>query len=255
MPSAKASPCALLFSVGVGGVNRAEDVKAVQARLQYVREQSKFNDVPLRRFAYPGIGGRGEISRMPNGVCDEITIGWIKEFQSHYLKAPDGLISPGGTTNKFLSNWALKDIQSDVKWSGQILKTAWLTLSPLLPEGSVCKSAYRTAEDQKAIIDAFWTGRYATELKQKLGSRYDEISALTGDARYRAMVPQLKAIGQAVAMPGTSRHQFGKAIDIGGPPDAEQIRVVTLVGKAQSTLFNLSQLLLERNGCVHVEIY
>src|SRR5215510_9627595 len=103
MASVAIAPCNILFAVGVGAPNKPQDITAVQQRLQYIRDQSKMNGVPLRRFGYAGLGGRGEISRMPNGRCDEITVGWIKEFQSHFLKEPDGSISPGGTTNKFLS--------------------------------------------------------------------------------------------------------------------------------------------------------
>jgi hypothetical protein len=254
MPSAKPSPLFLSAGVGFGQPNKPTDVKAVQERLQFIRDQSFLNRIPLRRPDYAGLGSRGEVSRMPSGACDEITLGWIKEFQSMFLRTPDGVISPGGTTNKFLSNWSIRPVDTGVKWIGQ-LEAAWLLVSPFLPDGSHCTSAYRTADDQKRIIDRMFTTTYAGELKGKLGSRYDTILASTGDDRYKAMVPELRALGQAVAMPGTSPHQKGKAFDIGGPStiDNEQVRVARLVGTANNTLFS-GKVLKERNGCVHVEI-
>jgi len=254
MPSAKLSPLFLSAGIGVGAPNKPEDVKALQGRLQYVRDQSKVNRVPLRRPDYAGLGGRGEVSRVPNGSCDEITVGWIKEFQSIFMKMPDGVISPGGTTNKFLSSWGIRPVNSGVNWIGQ-LETAWLLVSPLLPDGSKCTSAYRSIDDQKRIIDNMFQNTYAAELKGKLGARYDTILASTGDARYRSMVTELRAVGQAVAMPGSSPHQFGKAIDIGGPStiDNEQVRIAKMVGTANNALFS-GKILKERNGCVHVEI-
>jgi hypothetical protein len=254
MPAVKLSPLFIGAAVGVGAPNRAHDVTAVQQRLQYIRDQSTRNRIPLRRPDYAGLGSRGEISRMPSGVCDDITIGWIKEFQSIFLRTPDGVISPGGTTNKFLSTWGIRPVASDVTWMGR-LETAWLLLSPLLPDGSKCESAYRTADDQRRIIDRMFQSRYADELKRKLGARYDTILASTGDARYGSMVTELRAVGQSVAMPGRSPHQRGKAIDIGGPStiDAEQVRIARMVGNANGTLFS-GHILKERNGCVHVEI-
>jgi hypothetical protein len=70
------------------------------------------------------------------------------------------------------------------------------------------------------------------------------------------MVTELRAMTppQAVAMPGTSPHQSGKAFDIGGPADDEQVRVARMVGRANAILFSPKAPLKERNGCVHVEI-
>lgn len=254
MPSVKLSPLFLSAAVGVGAPNRSTDVKAVQERLQYIRDQSVRNRIPLRRPGYAGIGGRGEVSRMANGLCDDITVSWIKEFQSIYLNMPDGVISPGGMTSKFLSIWSIKPVGTRVQWMGQ-LETAWLLMSPLMPEGSHCTSAYRSADDQRRIIDNMFKTTYVTELKAKLGTRYDTILASTGTDRDRAMVTELRALKQDVAMPGSSPHQKGKAIDVGGPStiDAEQVRVAKLVGTANNALFS-GKILKERNGCVHVEI-
>lgn len=254
MPIAAATPILMSGSVGgPGAANRAADVTAVQGKLGAIRETSMFEGVPLRGVAYTGIGPRGDISRMPTGVCDDITIGWIKDFQSLFMKTPDGVISPGGATHKFMNGWALSPVNAGVNFNTPQLKTAWMILSPLLPPLSKCTSAYRSAADQERIIDNMWSVTYAAELRGKLGARYDTIGAMTGDARYAAMVTELRAIGQQVARPGTSPHQKGKAVDIGGPADAEQVRVAKLVAAANSTLYS-GTILKERNGCVHVEI-
>ncbi|HKU95423.1 MAG TPA: D-alanyl-D-alanine carboxypeptidase family protein [Vineibacter sp.] len=255
MPSVKLPPLFLSGSVGVGGANRPTDVKAVQNRLQYVREQSVRQSIPLRRPDYAGMGSRGMTSRIADGACDEITVGWIKEFQSIFLRNPDGQISPGGHTSRFLSRWEPRPISSKVVWTGR-LGEAWLLMSPLLPEGSRCTSAYRSVDDQKRVIDNMFKDTYGSELKAKLGvATYDAILASTDDKRYPRMVKELRGLGQDVATPGTSPHQFGKAIDIGGPKeiDDEQVRVARMVGTANNALFS-GKILKERNGCVHVEI-
>ena len=91
------------------------------------------------------------------------------------------------------------------------------------------------------------------ELKGKLGKRFDDIVSMTGDPRYVAMVAELRAIGQTVVVPGRSPHQRGKAFDIGGPSDAEQVRVCKMVAGANPRLFN-GGAYKERTGCVHVGI-
>ncbi len=65
----------------------------------------------------------------------------------------------------------------------------------------------------------------------------------------------VRAIGQAIAAPGRSMHQKGKAFDIGGPSsiDMEQVRVAKMVAGANPDIFS-GKVLHERNGCVHVEI-
>jgi hypothetical protein len=65
----------------------------------------------------------------------------------------------------------------------------------------------------------------------------------------------VRGVGQAIAKPGTSAHQKGKAIDIGGPSniDNEQVRIVRIVAKANPHILS-GFVLKERNGCVHFEI-
>jgi peptidoglycan hydrolase-like protein with peptidoglycan-binding domain len=69
-------------SVGRGGVNRGEDVHAVQVRLK-------------ERGVDPGAA---------DSDIGPKTIGAIEKFQSTFLANPDGLISPGKTTEKHLFN-------------------------------------------------------------------------------------------------------------------------------------------------------
>jgi D-alanyl-D-alanine carboxypeptidase len=273
MPIATAKPFVLGGSVGgKGATNKPSDVATVHAKLLAIRESSTREGIPLHGIQYipwprkmPGLaalamqvagasthsGANGNSPAEPNGL-DDVTLDWIVQFQSLFMRAPDGLVVPGGTTAKFLAGWSVSAIEPGVVWQGR-LKEAWLRVSPLLPPQSRCTSAYRSADDQKRIIDRMFLTTYAVELRGRLGARYAAIVALTGDVRYASMVTELRAIGQAVAMPGRSPHQRGKAFDIGGPSDAEQVRVCRMVAAANSMLFS-GRVLRERNGCVHVEI-
>ena len=271
MPLATTAPLTLSGSVGRPGANRPADVQAVQAKLRAIRQASTREGIPLHSTSYvprvrrpvpfaiemfgvpnhaPGFGTNGQNGRAD--ALDETTLEWIRQFQSLFLRLPDGVIQPGGVTAKLLSSWSISPIDTGVQWQG-VLKTAWLMVSPLLPAQSRCTSAYRSAEEQKQIIDRMFLATYVLELKVKLGARYTAIVAMTGDARYAAMVSELRGIGQQVALPGRSPHQKGKAFDIGGPNDAEQVKICTMVAHANASLFS-GRILKERNGCVHVEV-
>jgi len=68
-------------------------------------------------------------------------------------------------------------------------------------------------------------------------------------------VAMVQGVGQAIAAPGNSQHQRGKAIDVGGPSsiDKEQVRIIKVIAQANPTLLS-GKVLKERNGCVHFEI-
>ena len=50
----------------------------------------------------------------------------------------------------------------------------------------------------------------------------------------------VRGVGQAIATPGRSAHQQGKAIDICGPSsiDNKQVEIVRLVARARPTLLS-----------------
>jgi hypothetical protein len=274
MPIATSNPFVLGGTVGgKGAANKPADVATVHANLLAIREVSAREGIPLHGVHYipwprkiPRLaalaaevvgasahGGNGSTGPVePANALDDVTLEWIIQFQSLFMRAPNGLVVPGGTTAKFLAAWSVSAIDPGVVWQGR-LKEAWLRVSPLLPPQSRCTSAYRSADDQKRIIDRMFLTTYAAELRLRLAARYAAITALAGDVRYASMVTELRAIGQAVAMPGRSPHQRGKAFDIGGPSDAEQVRVCRMVIAANATLYS-GRVLRERNGCVHDEI-
>ena len=72
----------LTSSVGVGGVNRESDVRAVQTLLN--QQAQALAATPLA----------------VNGLADERTLAAIRLFQSRvmHLTAPDGRVDPGGRT-------------------------------------------------------------------------------------------------------------------------------------------------------------
>lgn len=72
----------LSASVGRGGANREADVKAVQTLLI------------ARGYTFIGAA---------NGVCGQATVKAILAYQAGFLRKPDGVIDPGGTTWRHLS--------------------------------------------------------------------------------------------------------------------------------------------------------
>ncbi len=200
-----------------------------------------------------------EIGKIPcyasNGRIDNEIIKGIQSVQSHFMVRPDGVVSPVGATRTFLMQWSDKRVARGVELPER-LKEAWDWVNPLLPEGSYCSSGYRSAEQQRRILHDFYNTKYRTQIVAKYGqTAYDKAATdlLAYESQVLAMV---RGVGQAIAAPGRSKHQQGKAVDIGGPKelDDDQVDVVRLVARAHPALFS-GVVLKERNGCVHFEIH
>ena len=223
----------LVGRVGRRCVNRPEDVRAVHAQLV-------------------------AIGKLPPGTCtgifDDRIHGAIVAVQRAFMTNPDGIIDVNGSTHRFLNNWKVKPVSPGVVLSGK-LREAWDLVNPLLPNGSYCASAFRSANDQRRILHKYYRESLKKDIIAKYGQRkYDEVDAdlLKHESDVVAMV---RGAGQAIAPPGKSQHQQGRAIDVGGPSsiDAEQVRVIKLVARANPRLLS-GYVLKERNGCVHFEI-
>jgi D-alanyl-D-alanine carboxypeptidase len=178
----------------------------------------------------------------------------IGEFQAVYMTAPDFVCSPGGTMARLLGEWAIKPVNSGVQLPGR-LQIAWDLVNPLLPPGSSCTSGFRSADDQRRILHKFYQVDFRAAIIAKYGQKeYDEVgrALLTSEAKVLAMV---RGVGQQIAAPGASKHQQGKAIDVGGPStiDDTQVSRIRMIARANPTLLS-GVVLKERNGCVHFEI-
>jgi hypothetical protein len=199
-----------------------------------------------------------DIAKIPcyecSGALDEAILGGIREVQRHFMQTPDGAIAVGGPTHGFLANWKEKPIGAGVQLPGR-LREAWDWVSPLLPEGSWCSSGYRSADDQRRILHNFFLTTYRIQIVSKYGQRKYDAAKADLRANEAQVLEMVRGVGQAIAAPGASMHQRGKAIDIGGPAtiDNRQVEVVKLVARAHSDLLT-GKVLKERNGCVHFEI-
>jgi hypothetical protein len=226
---------AVLFlaqSVGRGGANRASDVIAVHKHLMDI----------------------GKIACFPcNGGMDAKIQDGIDAVQRHFMLRPDGLISVGGKTHTFLANWEEKPISPGVQLPGR-LREAWDWVNPLLPKGSYCSSGFRSADDQRRILHKFYTNNCRSDIIAKYGQAAYDAAAQNLLLNEDEVLKMVRGVGQAIAKPGQSMHQKGKAVDIGGPSDKQQVQVVELVARAHPEVFSHRKPLRERNGCVHFEI-
>ena len=220
-------------AVGKNCPNLPQDVKTVAERLMNI----------------------GKIPRgVYNGSFDQTILNGIIFTQRHWMKAPDGIISVGGKTHRFLESWRIKSISPGVQLPGR-LKEAWDIVNPLLPEGSYCSSGFRSAETQRAILHKFFLKTFRQQIIAKYTRRsYDAVS-VDLIANEQKVLDMVRGVGQAIAAPGKSAHQKGKAIDMGGPSiiDQRQVEIIKLVSRAHPNLFS-GKILKERNGCVHFEI-
>lgn len=198
-----------------------------------------------------------EIDKVPrayrsNGCYDDTIDQGIVSTQNHWMLTPDTVISPGGLTQNYIENWSIKPINYGVKLPGD-LRTAWDMVNPLLPQGSYCVSGLRTIEDQRRILHEFFLRTYKNKIVQKIGlAEHEWLSEdlLAHEARVLELV---RGAGQRIATPGSSKHQLGKAVDIGGEHKLRRADVTRMVARANPQLFS-GVVLLEANGLVHFEI-
>lgn len=209
------------------------------------------NNVALALIA----NGKIDRSYVPNGQFDKVISQGIFDTQRHWMATPDVMIEVGGKTHKFMQSWKAKVIAPGVQLPGR-LQEAWDLVSPLLPEGSYCSSGYRSEEAQRRILHEFFTSTFRPQIIAKYTQKvYDAVSV---DLIFyeQKVLEMVRGVGQAIAAPGQSPHQLGKAVDIGGPPSIDQLQVeiVSLVARAHVDLFSANTPLKERDGCVHFEI-
>lgn len=219
--------------VGKGCPNTEKDVKALHQCLMMIGK------IPCS---------------VSNGVMNDTIMKGIMDVQSHFMLKPDGVISVNRTTHNFLKTWKVKPISQGVSLTGR-LKDAWDLVNPLLPKESYCSSGFRSADDQRRILHNFFLTTYKSQIIAKYTQQeYDKVKTdlVKNEADVLKMV---RGVGQAIATPGRSAHQLGKAIDVGGPPsiDDTQVNVIKMVAKANPTILS-GKILKERNGCVHFEI-
>lgn len=224
----------LSASVGVGGVNKRADVDAVRRRL-----------ILLNLYV-------GDLSA---DYADDLGRA-IKAFQKIFSPAPDGKIDPNGRSLKFLNRWKVKTIAHSVTMNANLTR-AWELMNPILPEGSYCLSGIRSTTRQRELLVEFFTVKLKSDVIASYTQKeYDRVVALEpGVERDKAMHRMVNGVGQDIALPGSSKHELGKAFDIQGGDSGERYSVAKLVIRANPSVYaGINRLRLESNGCVHVEI-
>lgn len=221
-------------AVGKGCPNRQDDVKALHRHLM----------------------GIGKIPcYVSSGAMDDRIMEGIIDVQKHFMRMPDGVISVNRATHKILNNWSVKKISPDVQLPGN-LETAWDLVNPLLPAGSYCTSGYRSADHQRRILHRFFETKYKRAIVRKYGQTSYDAARKDMLKNEDEILKMVRGIGQAIAKPGRSAHQRGKAIDVGGPSstiDNQQVSVIKQVARANPTILS-GKVIKERNGCVHFEV-
>jgi hypothetical protein len=218
-------------AVGLNAPNRAADVNLVAARL-----------LEIGKLA--GHDGSGKV--------DDALLQAIAAMQRHFMPTPDSKIDSGGSTLQYLNQWSAKPIAPGVQLPGRLLE-AWNWVSPLLPAGSYCSSGFRSAEEQRQILQKFFSVTFRADIVAKYGQQAWNETAANLLANEEKVLEMVRGVGQQIAAPGASMHQQGKAVDIGGPDDVGQVKAVEMVARAQADLLS-GKVLKERNGCVHFEI-
>jgi peptidoglycan hydrolase-like protein with peptidoglycan-binding domain len=266
-----AGKLSLSDSVGTGGKNNPEDVKKVKQR--------------LKDLGYP--------VNTIEGTIDDEAVKAIKLFQIAYqeietaedtsnpkmIPFPDGLISKGKKTESNLfsdspkkyegpAKGSEKPISSDCqekinsakgadKTTWQNISTVWANISPYLPAGSSMTSGYRSADEQKTLLYGFYNTKYKDKIIKKYSKKdwqkYFDLEGKNNADADAKILEMVRACGQKIAAPGSSPHQKGTAIDVGGIGDEKQCRALLWCSIMQPGGSKISKILPEVNGCVHFE--
>lgn len=258
-------------SVGLNGKNKPEDVKIVKKRLKELGYPVKDESEILSNEDFKAIKFfQTSIVNVENNV---------KKFKKIWL--PDGLISKGGNTEKQLfgnspSKYKFpikgeikakqKDVKEEIKnatsekvkkyWKK--IEEVWSIVSPFLPADSYMTSGYRTSQDQRDILHNWFNTKYKDEIidehSEEEWKKYKNMQGnndAVADPKMCKMI--LEATGQLIAVPGTSKHQTGQAIDIGGKADVDQIKSLLWCHVEFYTDNIITKILPERNKCLHFE--
>lgn len=131
-----------------------------------------------------------------------------------------------------------------------IIINGWATLRQFLPRGAALTSGFRTAEDQKKILNNYW--------KKATGKPIPE--HLKSDDRVWGQVSKLlkKHHGLIVGPPWTKNkyaHLKGSAFDVSGANLDTIASAVNMISKDTSIPVKFRRPLIERkNNCVHIGI-
>ena len=106
-------------AVGVNCPNLKTDVVLLQKRLIQIKKSRQAS---------------------PSGELDEETFIAITSVQRHFMRCPDGIVSPEGWTLKYLNRWSPKKVAATANIGNARLRQAWCLVSPLLPIGSYYSS-------------------------------------------------------------------------------------------------------------------
>lgn len=261
---------AMTDSVGEGGKNQHDDLVLVQSRLRDlgypVNATGAIDDATIRaiklfqaaRTAYAvQPGQKGSLVGWIDGRIDaggpSAKALFSNAAQPFTSIAPSG-VKPIGTSPQASLDAATGE--SRAIWDR--LLAVWNQVSPYLVGDAYMSSGYRSEADQARIIEDFY-------VKTKVQGGYKEaLIATHGEAGWSAYVgldddgsieikrQRVKALGQDVAAPGSSPHQSGRAIDIGGTQEAEQIlALLRFAIEIDAALVTL--VLYEKNTCIHLE--
>jgi len=236
------------------GANRKPDVLLVQDR--------------LRELGY--VAALPSSMKITDGVCDDGTVMAIKLFQAQaydideHVKTkrgrcvplPGGLIQKGKEDEKRLlgsnpprykevAKGSIKPIQAGIKkrkdeatgdekkiWDK--LEEVWNRVSPHFPEGTNMSSGYRSDARQREMLRESYNETYKADLIKKFGKdeweKYKKMQGVDDVKAEPEMRSMLAKVGFQIALPGTSSHRSGKAIDVsdnaGNVYDAQQIRAL-----------------------------
>lgn len=185
----------LSASVGRGGTNRAADVTLVQ------------NLLIARGFTSVGSA---------DGICGDLTVGAIVEYQRGFMRAPDGVVDPGGNTWRHLSASFTGTGESAPEAAGSSLTRAVRRPDP----GSINRGLSSAGNDfmlekfGQPVLD----GNYGTNCQMPTNPRLRRnlVTDTVGPFRVTGLVPAVLGLKAVMADIATEQPPVYRALGTAG---------------------------------------
>jgi hypothetical protein len=264
----------LTGSVGEGGKNNGVDVKLIKKRLKELSYQIETVDEKLTEADIKAIKffqaanmtiKKGLVKvdwRIDRGGSTEKTL--LGEKAKKYEAIKKGSVKELVAAIETKKHNALAGIDKEFKAAWERIMKVWEEVSPYLPEGTLMQSGYRTKDEQRVQLYDKYKG-----FKSKIVEKFDDNTytenynssqdeTLKEDERNKLDKQMHTQICQAVsprevALPGTSKHEKGNAIDTQRATVENRIRSLLWYSVEFEDKNQVLNITFEDNGCGHFE--
>lgn len=181
-----------------------------------------------------------------------------------YVAIKKGAVKPLAPSIETKKNDAINGTDAYLKESWTKIMDAWNKVSPYLPETTRMESGLRTKAEQRSqlyekyggfsknIGDMFGISEFASNRKKSRDTTINDSERNTLDKTMHSQICAAVS-SREVALPGTSKHESGKAIDTQISSAEDRVRALLWYSVEFPSEILVHNITKESNSCVHFE--